>query len=102
PQAVIRIDDVARSREHARYEAEKKRRAAGKPAPDVAEQTQARASQVLVGEEPSTRLSGDTRAEVVWSAPRGQTASATPIEVGSSPRVNVSDGLRGPAAGEIR
>ncbi|HKA44979.1 MAG TPA: hypothetical protein VKF40_23555 [Burkholderiales bacterium] len=35
PQAVIRIDDVARSREHARYEAEKKRRAAGKPAPDV-------------------------------------------------------------------
>jgi hypothetical protein len=57
-QATARFDDVARSREHARYEADKRKR-------DTA---QAREMQARAVEIQRSRASGEQRAQISWSA----------------------------------
>jgi len=68
-QATARYDDVARSREHARYEIDRKRR--------EAEQVgQAREMQARAVEIQRSRASGERRAEISWSPPERQVARA--------------------------
>lgn len=61
-QATAKFDDVARSREHARYEAEKRRR-------DTEQTREARDMQARAVEIQRSRASGESRAEIAWSAP---------------------------------
>jgi len=91
-QATAKFDDVARSREHARYEAEKRKRDT-----EQAREMQARAMEIQ-----RSRASGESRADIAWSAPQRPIARSAeaPIVRVNPPAVAIDAGAgAGMAAG---
>jgi hypothetical protein len=78
--ALVPIDDVARSREHAKYEADKKRRVAAE-AVQASAQAKARIEEQTRAAETTAYLGGQSRAETLgwansgWSYPQARSRS---------------------------